>query len=288
MVYTEMPLRASWIQQATSLWGSRFLGLYMWDEPGGKQLDMDEQALIKSTANAPNYSAVEQQFLWYMNKGLDYASNYTTERGNVSLASFTSDYALYWFDYEAGYDAVFAEFGWNYSRTINVNLVRGAATVQNKEWGVMITWTYTHPPYIESGEQLYQDMKYAYDNGAKYIIVFDSNDNWTKGILQQEHLQAIQDFWNYAQTHPQQKDSPANRVAYVLPDTYAFGFRGPTDRIWGLFPADNVTNAICVDVDRVMQQYGDRLDIIYDDPAFPGYAQLYGQLIFWNGTTITQ
>ncbi len=53
---------------------------------------------------------------------------------------FTSDYALYWYDYEAGYDTVFAEFALSYNRTLNIDLCRGAATVQNKDWGVMITW----------------------------------------------------------------------------------------------------------------------------------------------------
>ena len=68
---------------------------------------------------------------------------------------FTADYALYWFDYLAGYDVVLAEFGWNYSRQINVALNRGAATIQNKDWGVIVTWTYNNPPYIGSGEELY-------------------------------------------------------------------------------------------------------------------------------------
>ena len=96
---------------------------------------------------------------------------------------FTSDYALYWYDYEAGYNTVFAEFTMNYSRSLNIALCRGAATVQNKDWGVMITWTYTQPPYMENGTELYNDMVLAYENGAKYIIVFDSNENYTQNVL---------------------------------------------------------------------------------------------------------
>ena len=144
-----------------------------------------------------------------------------------------SDYALYWFDYKAGLSTVFAEFGWNYSRQLNVALCRGAATVQNKNWGVMIDWTYTNPPYLESGPQLLDDMKLAYDNGAKYIIIFDSNENYTQSTLQPEHLQAMQQFWQYAQANPRPSDPPSSRVAFVLPNDYGYGFRGPDDKIWG-------------------------------------------------------
>jgi hypothetical protein len=34
---------------------------------------------------------------------------------NQSYTLFTSDYALHWWDYQGGYDAVFAELGWNYT-----------------------------------------------------------------------------------------------------------------------------------------------------------------------------
>ena len=47
---------------------------------------------------------------------------------------FASDYAFYWYDYQVGYDTIFAEFGSNYSQQLNVALCRGAATVQNKTW----------------------------------------------------------------------------------------------------------------------------------------------------------
>lgn len=41
----------------------------------------------------------------------------------------TSDYALYRFDYKADYDMIFAEFGWNHSRPLNLTLSRGAASL---------------------------------------------------------------------------------------------------------------------------------------------------------------
>ena len=98
---------------------------------------------------------------------------------------FTSDYALYWFDYKAGYDTLFAQFGWNYSRQLNVALCRGAATVQSKDWGAKVTGEYTMPPHIESGEQLYKDLILAYENRAKSIVVFDQMRSTLKLYLNQ-------------------------------------------------------------------------------------------------------
>jgi hypothetical protein len=50
-----------------------------------------------------------------------------------SIPVFTSDCALFWFDYLAGYDAVFAELEWNHSRAQQIALCRGAVNVQNKQ-----------------------------------------------------------------------------------------------------------------------------------------------------------
>jgi hypothetical protein len=196
-------------------------------------------------------------YLWLLRMGI----NHTSHFGDITLPVAASDYGLYWFDYKAGYDTMFAEFGWNYSRAINVGLVRGAATVQDKEWGV---------------------------SGAKYVIVFDSNDNWTDGILLPEHFEAMQKFWNYVQANPQAESSSMDRVAYVLPDEYAYGFRGHNEKIWGLFPLDDFTRTLYEGLTNAIDQFGDQLDIIYNDPAFPNYTSLYGQLVFWNGTVITQ
>jgi hypothetical protein len=275
IIFADKPYDSQWLQNAQDQWGSRFLGLYAWDESGGKELD-GTYGFIQ----ADNYSSAANSFQFRLHHLLDRIVNGT------AVPLFSSDYALYWFDYKAGLNTVFAQFGWNYSRQLNVALIRGAATVQNKDWGVMITWTYDRPPYLESDSQLLSDMKLAYDNGAKYIIVFDSDANYTQGILQPQHLQVMQQFWQYALAHPQPSDPHNGRVAFVLPDDYAYGFRGPKDRIWGLWQADNLTEQLCVDLNNALEQYGSRLDIIYDDPAFANYTSVYGALIFWNGTII--
>ena len=64
----------------------------------------------------------------------------------------------------------------------------------------MITWTYSEPPYIESGPELYDDLVLAYNNGAKYAMVFNYPQTLIRhGILTQDHLNALKDFWNYSQ-----------------------------------------------------------------------------------------
>lgn len=71
--------------------------------------------------------------------------------------------------------------------------------MQKKEWGVIITWTYTPPPerdsYLKSGSEFYNDLVLAYKKGANYIVVFDSNENFTQGSLNGEHKAALKPFW---------------------------------------------------------------------------------------------
>jgi len=291
IVYTELPLQRQWLEYAKTKWGERFLGFYFWDESGGKQLDLYE---IKDFLGHPvpgypvweadNYTDAGNQFVYDLKTGLQ-VMNYTDP---AIPCLFTSDYALYWFDYKAGYDVVLAQLGWNYSRQLNIALCRGAATMQGKEWGAIITWTYTQPPYIESKEKLYQDLVLAYENGAKYILVFDSNENYTQGILDEPHLAALKQFWQYMQNNPRENSPISDRAAYVLPKDYGYGFRGPNDKIWGLWEADNLTYTICETLGNFMEKYGSNLDIIYDEGLEPSNTYGYSKLLFWNASLPTQ
>jgi hypothetical protein len=266
-------------------WGNNFLGLYAGDEAGGKQLDTPKTSgsnplnFVNPEETPNNYSDAEAQFVNLQSSLLNGVS------GGANVPLYTSDYALYWFDYKAGYDTVFTEFGWNNSRQMDIALCRGAASVQGKDWGAMITWTYEQAPYLESGAQLLSDMKLAYDNGAKYIIVFD-DDGKGGGILGADQLNAMQQFWQYTRANHPAANLPSERVAYVLPDAYGYGFRSPTDNIWGVWQADNFTAQLWTNLNSVMQQYGNKLDVIYDDASFPNYTSMYSKLIFWNGTTV--
>jgi hypothetical protein len=281
IVYTDRPLRRQWLEDAKNRWGERFLGFYFWDENGGKQLDLYE---YKPVNEAENYSDASNQFVNIMK----YSLNFMGYNDPAIPALFTSDYALYWFDYKVGYDVVLAQLGWNYSEQLNIALCRGAATMYGKDWGVIITWTYTEPPYIESGEELYNDLVLAYENGAKYIFVFDSNENYTQGILKEDHFAALKQFWQYMQDNPRENSATSDRVAYVLPKDYGYGFRGPTDRIWGLWKADNLSEPICRTLGSFMEEYGARLDIIYDEELEPDNTYGYSKLLFWNSSVSSE
>ena len=48
---------------------------------------------------------------------------------------FTSDYVLYWWDYQIGYDTVFAQLGWNNTVTQEISLVKRGSKSPKQELG---------------------------------------------------------------------------------------------------------------------------------------------------------
>jgi hypothetical protein len=261
-------------------WDKYFLGVYTFDEPGGKQID---DYFHKPVDQAENNSDAASKYLKVVaEEGLLLFAENFNNYGTFDV--FTSDYALFWYDYLSCYNGVFAEFGWNNTRQLQVALCRGAASAHNGEWGAIITWTYRQPPYIETPEELYNDMLLAYNNGAKYILVFNFPTNQTNyGLLTQEHLDKMHNFWNYIQNNPQPKQNI--EVAYALPKDYGFGFRGPDDRIWGLWGPDELSPKIWNDANDLLETYHSKLDVIYET-ASPSVFGNYRQVIFWNGTTL--
>ena len=268
---------SEWYSMAESRWGNRLLGFYVGDEQGGKQLD----GIFQYTGGA-NFSGVPGSYV-------DAAGAFTAGvRGFLQYTkppsyykTITSDYALYWYDFKAGYDVVWTELGGNWSQQVNIALCRGAAEAQGKEWGAIITWSYTQQPYIENATQLYQDLLLAYDNGAKYIIIFDS-DTHGHSILQSDHIDAMQKFWSYIQNHQPRSNYPkSERIAYVIPNGYGFGFRWPTDHIWGVWQPDELTPNITKSVGSLLDQYNGKLDILIDDGLQSGNNG-YNQLLYWN------
>ena len=269
-----------WILEAKEKYGDRFLGTYAFDEPGGKQLDQGSFKMVIAE-DAKDYAEASEVYVENLYAHIEY---YTYLRIYEDYRVLTADYGLYWFDYKAGYDTVLAEFGWNHSRQLHVALCRGAARVQNKDWGVIVTWTYNGPPYIESGDELYNDMILAYHAGAKYVVVFNYPKIVRYGILTPEHFDAIKKFWNYIHTSPE-NHGIEGELAYVLPKDYGFGFRNPNDTIWGLWKADESSKKIWDDVNNLLDRYGSRLDIVYSDPEFNNAIKnRYNELIFWNET----
>ncbi len=289
--YTGKNRPIDWIVNATERYGDKLLGIYRFDEPGGNQLDQGESKLFspKDLISYPTYSSLAANWTMELQAHLDPYANATNENITVHNRVFTSDYGLYWFDYSAGYDTVFAEFGANQSRQLNIALCRGGAISHGKDWGAIMTWTYDNPPYIESANALYDDLALAYCCGAKYTLVFDypKNGSYPYGILTRDHLNAIQRFWNDIHSadsgglvHEQVK------AAYILPAGYGFGFRKPDDTIWGLWPANDQSDKIWNDVNnKLVPKYDCDFDVVYDYPPYTeAFRSRYNTLFYWNHT----
>jgi hypothetical protein len=280
MFITQYLEKPDFFQVANERWGEHFLGVYVSDEPGGRQFD---SPTVRIVTEAENYVDAATQYIDGLNDGLQLFYSRFEESDNM-VAAFTSDYLLHWFDYKAGWDVVFAEFGWNFSRQLHIALCRGAANVQNKDWGIIVTWTSRIPPYIEDADELYRDLVLAYNNGAKYILVFNYPTNLTEfGILTEDHLDSIKKFWDYVDCVPQPRQ-PA-KIAYVLPEDYGYGFRGPDDRIWGLWGPDELSEKVWSETNSLLAEYDKNLDIVYASTEL-NQGQGYEKLIFFNGTTV--
>jgi len=267
---------AQWTTAAMQKYGDKFLAVYRWDEPGGDQIDASKYQFIR---NATSYSEVANGYV----NDLGGYLKYFTDTGQTVL---TADYVLYWFDYKAGYNAVLCEFGWNNSRPQQIALCRGAARANNMDWGAMLTWTYHNEPYIENATEMYNDLLLAYNNGAKYAIVFSYPNITQYGILTDDHLQALKNFWNYVSNNAP-KDPYYERVqtAYVMPADYGFGFRSAQDSMWGLWGPDNQSQKIWNDMNTLVKQYGANFDIVFNEAQYrQGFVNRYDKLVYWNQT----
>ncbi len=297
------PWRVSWLDMAKQRWGSRFLGLYLNDEQGGIQIDANWTGYFSQikAQDRPTYQDHAPAIDAYINGSLphdddDAAQVFRTyletrigleELKTRSIAAFSSDYVLYWFDYLGGYDVMLAQLGWNQTTSQEIALIRGAARMQNKPWGAIITWKYSEPPYLDTGEEIYKQMKLAYEAGAKYVVIFNYpqiGDN-PYGIMMDEHFQALEKFWNDVVKVPNLRTiSDVNKAeaALVLPRNYGWGMRNPEDRIWYWGP-DERSPQIWNISRKLLVQYGIRLDIVYDDPTFP-VTDKYSRIYYWNQT----
>lgn len=203
----------------------------------------------------------------------------TWVRNSSNARLFTSEYALDWFDYQAGYDVVLGQLGWGQNVTQNIARVRGAATMQGKSWGTMVTWASTSAPYLMSGAQMFEEMSQSYRSGADYVVVFNYDQSYnfvgangtTAGtaLLSEEHFAALEKFWKEIVQNPHETNNAAGSVAFVLPQYYGWGMRFNEDKIWGIWKADDTTRTIWSNLQTTLAKYGSQLDIVYNDPAYP-------------------
>jgi hypothetical protein len=306
-------------QRWTERWGDKFLGMYYNDEPGGIQLDGDWKTyftwLSALEENPPNPSnsrvpsvyvnAIHELYAIYgkiQEANGSAPADYDAEaeffvksviRDDPGFSSlkksgfktFTSDYALYWFDYLGGYDVMLAQIGWNCSVAQQIDLVKGAAHMQNKEWGAIITWKYCPPTpiYLDTGDQIYNQMMTAYQAGANYIVLFNypilAGNKY--GSMTDEHFLALERFWNDA-AKTKKTDEPS--AAMVLPSNYGWGMRNPNDTIWGFYGTDEKTIPIATLMSKLLARYGTNMDIIYEDAAYPVAKGGYQKIYYWNDT----
>lgn len=334
--FVELTMSA-WIETAKEKWGTRFLGVYYSDEPGGKMLDGNvkfsdaatgdsitktvygdivvkkpndvvihyeldgiihlsepivnsESTTAYSTfypngtktgefADQPSFTTYEELVSIKPFKDNDEVAKKFLTRDhdkigylrNNSVTVFTSDYALYWWDYLSGYDVMLAHIGWNLSLTHQLAQVRGAAKLQNKDWGIVITWKYNTPPYLDTGSEILDQMVTVYESGAKYIVFFNyyGEDDYPYGTMQEEHYMALQNFWNSVVRNPKiaHGSTKADSVL-ILPKNYGCGMRWRGDKIWGIFRPDKHEQQLWDLVQSVFQNHTLEIDIVYEDPEY--------------------
>jgi len=128
-------------------------------------------------------------------------------------------------------------------------------------------------------------MSVAYDTGAKYFVLFDyyeDNGYNPYGTLQDEHFQALENFWKNVVNNPKiiWGSTKADSVL-VLPKSYGWGMRWQEDKIWGIFNPDDQTKQIWTLMQTALANHGIRVDIIYEDTDFPIKGQ-YQNIYTWN------
>ena len=96
----------------------------------------------------------------------------------------------------------------------------------------MLTWKYNHPPYLDSADNIYNQMLASYEAGAEYIILFNYPtypEQNPYGAMTDQHFETLERFWNSVVTDPQVvHGSTTAEAVLVLPKITAGECETPT------------------------------------------------------------
>ena len=235
------PWQIPWLDYAKVQWGDRFLGVYLFDEPGGIVIDGNWTSYYSQLKihNASDYVIHEPYIDLALDRSLPmdntgaayhFDSFLKTGLGLNQLKpgkSILTHQTMHFTGLTTLGATIrfFANLAPNQSIAQAIALNRGAATLQNKTWGTIITWTYNEPPYLENATAMYDDLMAGYLAGAKYEVIFDYpqiGDN-PYGILTDDISLLWKEFWINIQTL---KPNSPPEVVFVLPHNYGWAMRG--------------------------------------------------------------
>jgi hypothetical protein len=100
--------------------------------------------------------------------------------------------------------------------------------------------------------------------------------------MEDEHFEALEQIWaDIAEGKITQKTKP--EAVLILPQNYGFGLRSADDTIWGFWEPDENSAVIWDKAMQLLETYGYKLDIAYDDPDYT-LPEIYSAVYYWNST----
>ena len=122
--------------------------------------------------------------------------------------------------------------------------------------------------------------------GAKYFVLFNFYEEGKSnpyGTLKDEHFQALESFWNDVVKNPAVVHGSVKADSVlVLPQNFGGGLRWRTDIVWGIFKPDDTSGELWDLLQDGLKVHDLRLDVVYDDSAFPLSAEYQNVIRYPN------